>query len=137
MPDPYLCNQDYPYVYACEDGICQSAVCTEDSHCDKYFGLSYDVGWVNQGCVDTLDPCSGEVWYSGCSYQQTCTTASDCCPEYLSEPYQCNADYPYVYDCQDGFCVMTYCEADAQCDTYFEQVYPEPDGMINLGCVEY
>jgi hypothetical protein len=137
VPEPYVCNQDYPYVYECDEGICRNVQCTTDSHCDLYFGLNFDYPWVNRGCVDTVDPCSDEVWYSTCTYRQPCSTATDCCPDNVPDPYLCLADYPYVYECQEGYCATTYCSSDAQCGTYFVQVYSELGGWLNLGCVEY
>lgn len=134
---PYVCQQDYPYVYRCEDGSCKNVYCTQDSHCQKYAEYySPADGWVNLGCINYTDPCTGELYYGMCTFKQACSTYQDCCPDSTGD-YTCGMDYPYLYECRDGLCESQYCSTDAQCSTYFQQLETAyPGKYANLGCVE-
>jgi hypothetical protein len=52
---------------------------------------------------------------------QPCTTAEDCCIG-VPDRYQCNVDYPYIYDCRDGVCEAGSCTSDEQCAQGFEDI---------------
>jgi hypothetical protein len=135
---PYVCQQDYPYVYSCENGSCKTVYCTQDSHC-QLFGENYNPadGWVNLGCIDNIDPCTGELYYGMCTFKQACSTYQDCCPEATGD-YTCGVDYPYLYECRDNLCESQWCSSDSQCSVYFLQMENTyPGKYANLGCVQY
>ncbi|MBN2495613.1 MAG: hypothetical protein JXR96_13550 [Deltaproteobacteria bacterium] len=135
---PYVCMQDYPYVYACADGFCKNVGCTSASHCRRFEAQFPPAeGWVHGGCELHDDPCTGEPWYGQCRYNQACESVQDCCPENIGD-YRCGFDYPYLYECRDGLCESPYCSSDAQCQAYFQRIdAASPGTWVNLGCVEY
>ena len=54
MPGTYVCNQDYPYIYSCDNGECASSGCSSDSDCTTYFEQMSAVlpeNWRYDGCV--------------------------------------------------------------------------------------
>jgi len=135
---PYVCQADYPYIYGCQDGFCKMIYCTQDSHCQRV-GAGYDPldGWAHLGCVDNIDPCTGERWYGMCTFKQTCNTYQDCCPENTGN-LTCGADYPYLYECDNNLCESEWCTSDGQCSVYYQQIEnANPGKYENLGCVEY
>jgi hypothetical protein len=133
---PYICNQDYPYQYACQDGHCESQTCTTNDHCQKYFQLTQESKpgtWIEEGCKAGDCP----PYTRWCSIRRTCSTASNCCPSAESiAPYVCQTDSPYVYRCEDGFCRNVYCSQASHCQR-MGQSFPEADGWVHLGCVDY
>ena len=132
---PLVCNQDYPYRYACTNGACESLTCDNDSHCSAYFQNVQQNSsgvWVTEGCKTYECPPHNRI----CSYRQTCSTANDCCPDAASiSPSVCQADYPYVYSCEDGFCKNLICTQDSHCQRIGE-AYDPADGWVHLGCVD-
>ena len=135
---PYVCQADYPHIYRCEEGFCKNVYCTQDSHCQKV-GEYYSPadGWVHLGCVDNIDPCTGELYYGMCTFKQACSNYSDCCPDNTGD-YTCGQDYPYLYECRNNLCESEYCSADGQCSVYFQQMENAyPGKYANLGCVDY
>ncbi len=137
---PYVCNRDYPHVYECRAGYCFQPGCTADSQCETYFQAISSGSpdpWVNDGCQQPVDPCTGESWYAYCGVYQACATAADCCPDQLPQGLQCNQDYPYLYRCADGLCQMAECSSDIQCHDYFDLIYasnPDLGDWVDLGC---
>jgi hypothetical protein len=132
---PFVCNQDYPYRYTCTNGHCESQTCDSDAHCSAYFSYVQQNNpgvWINDGCMTNECPPHNR-W---CSYRKTCTTAAGCCPDAANiAPYVCQADYPYIYRCQNGFCKNVYCTQDSHCQKIGEY-YSPADGWVHLGCVE-
>ena len=143
LSEPFVCNRDSPYLYDCDQGACRGAWCDSDSQCaslHQFYEQQDPGGWVNDGCVESFDPCTAELWYASCGVVQACQTAADCCPDPLPEGFRCNVDYPYLYNCDAGRCSTDTCTNDGQCDTYFERVYqanPAYADMRNLGCQEW
>ncbi|HOX47184.1 MAG TPA: hypothetical protein PK668_26555 [Myxococcota bacterium] len=140
IPAPLTCNGAYPYVYACRGGRCESLNCTQDSHCSAYASYLSSQGtvpYVSRGCVEVLDDCTGEAYYSYCDLRQGCQQAVDCCPAQMTDPYDCLFDYPYRFDCVAGACISTGCTTDGQCDDYFTASSAgNPAGFVNDGCLE-
>ncbi|MBW2702062.1 MAG: hypothetical protein JRF33_14695 [Deltaproteobacteria bacterium] len=133
--DPLVCNVDDPYRYACKAGVCEKLSCVTDDHCVANFSVvqkNKPGHWVNEGCVAA--ECSASDWR--CSYRETCKSAADCCPLADSiAPHVCQVDYPYVYECEEGFCRMVLCTHDAQCKRSAERRDPA-DGWVHMGCVD-
>lgn len=142
VPAGYTCNQDWPYLYECNNGACATASCTNNTQCNAYHAALNTGGtYENLGCVAWEDTCSG-ITSSSCQIQpaataQTaCTTAADCCTN-VAAGYTCGQDYPYLYDCVNGHCRSQLCTTDSQCDVYFQETYAEYGTYENLGCAEY
>lgn len=53
LPAPYVCNQDYPYLHECNDGLCNVRTCDNDSECLVAFEEVYaDLDFTFQGCTE-------------------------------------------------------------------------------------
>jgi hypothetical protein len=141
MTDPYNCLLDYPYRYDCVDGACNSLGCSADAQCTDYFtamSSSDPTGYLNDGCLETQDPCTGAPGYSSCQVFAACSSAADCCPANVPAAYTCPLDYPYLYECVDGRCKTGMCASDGQCDAYYQQVSTSsPIYDVNLGCLTF
>src|SRR5690606_30322743 len=119
VPEGFSCPRDYPYSYACDDGTCIAAGCVQDSDCNAYADL---VGFVNMGCVESAWPCPPIP--SACQVAPappSCAVARDCCPDPMPEGYVCLADFPYLYNCNAGFCEAQQCTRDSECHAYGAQ----------------
>lgn len=113
MPEGYTCNQDFPYLYTCEQGVCVTGACEADRDCAAY---ATRLGLSNGGCVELPNACTGRS-YSYCDVYAPCGQASDCCT-YVPEGFTCNVDYPYLYRCDAGRCKGESCDDDTQCDAW-------------------
>jgi hypothetical protein len=139
MPAGFGCLADYPYLYNCQEGVCQQTYCAADPQCDALFAVYSNNdpgGYVNDGCQDVTDPCTGDLWYSLCELPQACQSPADCCPQPMPAGYACLADYPYLYACEQGRCRQLDCASSTQCNAYYQQAFSGSDGYANLGCVE-
>jgi hypothetical protein len=103
VPAGFRCGADYPYIYECAAGHCASAPCSSDAQCASYANSLSSLGLVSRGCIDGT-----------CQLGMPCFYPSDCCTN-VPSGYQCNADYPYRYSCDDGFCTNDGCDDDSQC----------------------
>ena len=138
LADPYDCLLDYTYRYDCVDGACLSLGCSANAQCTDYFtamSAADPTGYLDGGCLETQDPCTGAPGYSACQVFTTCSTAADCCPANVPATFTCLLDYPYLYECVDGRCKTGMCESDGQCEAYYQQVSTSnPTYDVNLGC---
>ena len=51
---PLICNEDDPYRYACNAGVCEALSCETDEHCEANFSVVQQNSpgvWVNEGCM--------------------------------------------------------------------------------------
>ncbi len=136
IPDGTTCNEDYPYLYACEDNRCRSRSCRENGECAGMFEANYSSvpNYADGGCVHSGPAsCEGSA-YSYCLVGQICQTDTDCCPSPMPDGYTCNVDYPYRYRCDGGVCRQNPCESDSHCERYFEMISTSMGNVVNLGC---